>query len=827
MHEPRINYVWPMHKFLTGCDGIDDCPGEPTDELDCFCPNGTFTCDCFNTSIPNRERCGIRDGCIPRENVNDGVQNCIDRSDDPHLLMAYDEECGSCGNIRILRLDSFEGCTNIGLPNCDISTCVAIRSLECGDLSSNKADIVCLSHCQDSNCKTFFQCENGTLILGNQFCDSNNDCPDGSDEIISGFGFQCRYDDTRPVSCVLPQRNLFDGNSSQCHSGVDIGNFFECFDRKLFLAPNQLCDGVINCFDLSDECLCRNNLLEPVCQDRFEGNDPYQLKCNRVNDDCNDFLPIPVTEARCLSRTLLCPTKYGEVTAIKCDRIPECMNFEDECNCSTTLPEYCNSTCNYFYRLGDRYCDGIIDPAFTFLNDPNCPAGFDERSEDCTERFYCSTGNMISIPRSRINDGNQDCDDGSDETENIISSADELIQSDFIRAVVWIITFVTVFGNAYVIASTIKILKNKSLHKMLRTNHILIINLSIADFIMGIYLFIISVQSARFSGFYGSVDLEWRSSNLCTAAGGLAIISSETSCFIMSTLSTFRLINLSRPVNSLTDPTRPWLFATAFVWTFSILLAVIPLIPTLQDTFTYQLWFSAPFAQNRFLFKNETLTFLCRHAASVNNTFSFSGTSWHDILMYLNIALPEYKAKTVGFYGETSVCMPRFYVDNTDLIAGYSIFIITLNFVSFVYVCASYAFVYKITSKRPVSTRQVDIQNNKMQRRIARLLVTDFACWIPLCIIAYVKYSTNVILPRDLYAATIVFLLPINSALNPLLYSPIFEKLFNRISSRFRVIWRRTSAARLPRTALVNDDSPRNYASLSRTRVATASTTQL
>jgi len=131
--------------------------------------------------------------------------------------------------------------------------------------------------------------------------------------------------------------------------------------------------------------------------------------------------------------------------------------------------------------------------------------------------------------------------------------------------------------------------------------------------------------------------------------------------------------------------------------------------------------------------------------------------------------------------------MPRFYVSNTDPIAGYSLFIIALNLISFIYVCVSYIFVYKVTSQRPIiSSRQIDVQNQKMQNRITRLLITDFFCWIPICITAFVKFFTNIELPIDLYAATIAFLLPVNSAINPILYSPTFEKLYQNFKRKTR-----------------------------------------
>ena len=814
------------------CDQIIDCAGEDTDEHNCLCSDDQFTCSCFTNENPT---CSRSVGCIPHNFANDGKWDCPGREDDPHLINVHGEDCGTCGDVKILRLDDLEGCAEIGLPNCDISTCGVVPSLMCEKLGCNLTNAVCLSQCPDNaanmHCKTFFQCANGELILGHKFCNGNTDCSDLSDEVTSGFGFQCSYDESNPVSCILPQRNIFDGNVAQCFNGLDLirteetdrSRFFRCFDKKLYVAKTQLCDGFINCFDLSDECLCRNNLLQPICETRFIHDNPYQLKCGDVNQDCNAFLPNSITDAKCQPNTVLCSSKYGDINATKCDRIPECSDFKDECDssCDKPLPGYCNNrTCKPFFQMGDRYCDGLNDPSSTLLNTSRCPDGFDENPEDCPERFYCKSGNFVSIPKRRINDGIRNCDDGSDEREFLFSSEEELIKSDAIKVFIWTIGIFTLLGNAYVIKSTACIFNTKQLNKILRTNHILVLNLSVADFIMGIYMLIIAVQSVRFSGFYRQVDLEWRSSTICMAAGILAVISSELSCFVMSILSTFRLFNLLRPIKSLTDPIKPWFVLIILVWIFVIMLAVIPVFPVLENTFQQQLWFSSPFAQNQFLLKNETLTFLCRHISATNRTNNLNGKSWHDIMFYLSNAFPEYSAKTVSFYGEISVCMPRFYVDNTDTISGYSIFIISLNFISFIYVCVSYIIAYKIMSKRPISKKQADIQNQKMQRRIARLLVTDFCCWIPLSVIAYVKFATNVELPPDLYVVTIAFLLPVNSALNPLLYSSVFEKLYQRLASRLLALLRRKPCMQAEVALLDNKFPNKNRSTLEATKSA-------
>ena len=786
--------------FIEKCDGIDDCPEEPTDELDCFCPNGTFTCNCFNTSIPSRERCGIREGCIPMEKVYDGVQNCPDERDDPHVISSQSMQCDDCNNFTLWRFNNVEGCSRLQPGLCDPSTCKGIPSLQCTDQNCTLRDFVCFSPCNntDIDCRRFFQCKSNQFILASKFCDGFPNCDDGSDEIRNGFGLSCQSSENFIFSCVLPQLNIYDDMTPQCYNEIDVcevNGCFQCVDGSLMIAYDQVCDGIVNCKDLSDECLCRDNLGMEICLSRFPGQ-IGALECAGINTDCDEEISSThITQLKCTANQnvtnsssneqnkISCYSKFGMILADRCNMIPECSDFSDECNEDDPCPNaaaFCEDGCRNFYRMGDRYCNGYIDEAFNFLKNDSCERGFDEDEEICPRQFYCIAGKKISISSDLVNDNIRNCDDGSDE-KAIFSSELEMIRNVAIRYLIWIIAFVTVAGNAYVITRTTQLIHETQMHEMIRVNHIIILNLAIADFVMGIYLLIISAKSVQFSGRYGSFDLAWRSSDLCTTAGSLAIISSETSVFIMTTLSSFRLVNVLAPIKSLLFPSWPWFLALAFLWLFTCLIAVFPAVFLFSNYFIYQVFLDVPFARNKTLSREQIITVGCRYASLKNSSYNLTSGDWQTVLPAVDVLFPN-AVRQIGYYGETSLCMPRFYVDIGDPAAIYSLVIIAINFVSFVYMCLSYVVIYKITTNRPVSNKLVDQQNARMQKKIARLLATDFVCWIPICIIAFAKASLKFGLPNDLYAATIAFLLPVNSALNPLLYSNFFEKLIEKIS---------------------------------------------
>ena len=61
-----------------------------------------------------------------------------------------------------------------------------------------------------------------------------------------------------------------------------------------------------------------------------------------------------------------------------------------------------------------------------------------------------------------------------------------------------------------------------------------------------------------------------------------------------------------------------------------------------------------------------------------------------------------------------------------------------------------------------------------MQRRIFRLVASNVACWGPVTVMALLKLG-GVRIGKEVYAVAAIVLLPINSALNPILYANVFD----------------------------------------------------
>ncbi|XP_076391947.1 leucine-rich repeat-containing G protein-coupled receptor 3 isoform X1 [Megachile rotundata] len=248
---------------------------------------------------------------------------------------------------------------------------------------------------------------------------------------------------------------------------------------------------------------------------------------------------------------------------------------------------------------------------------------------------------------------------------------------------------------------------------------IIIRNLAVSDMLMGIYLLIIALADMIFRDNYNQVASSWMSSWSCTLVGILAMTSLEVSVLILSFMSLERYMLIAAPLKGHRTMTPQTASASMIIiWIIGITLALVPVIHWRSST---------------------------------------------------------------RFYGVNGMCFPL-HIDDPYLIGWeYSAFIfLGLNLTGLITIGYVYAGMF-VSIWKTRHACSLSVGDSEFALRFFLIVLTDAACWAPI-IILKIRAMMNYPIPADLHAWVVVFILPVNSAVNPLLYTFTTPKFRERLS---------------------------------------------
>uniref|UniRef100_A0A4W6FEB5 Relaxin family peptide receptor 1 n=1 Tax=Lates calcarifer TaxID=8187 RepID=A0A4W6FEB5_LATCA len=239
-----------------------------------------------------------------------------------------------------------------------------------------------------------------------------------------------------------------------------------------------------------------------------------------------------------------------------------------------------------------------------------------------------------------------------------------------------------------------------------------IISLCCADGLMGIYLFMIGAYDLKFRGEYNRHAQAWMDSSQCQVIGSLAMLSTEVSVLLLTYLTLEKYICIVYPFQYLTPGWRRTVTILLGIWVFGFIVAFLPLAC-------------------KGLFRN--------------------------------------------FYGTNGVCFPLHSEQPETLWAHvYSIVIfLGLNLVAFLIIVLSYASMFYNIQRTGTQTTKYSNHIKKevtIAKRFFSIVITDSLCWIPIFILKILSLL-QVEIPGTISSWVVIFILPINSALNPILYT--------------------------------------------------------
>lgn len=322
------------------------------------------------------------------------------------------------------------------------------------------------------------------------------------------------------------------------------------------------------------------------------------------------------------------------------------------------------------------------------------------------------------------------------------SSCTGLLEYAVLGYFMWILGASAFFGNAFVLVMRLKSLRNqKRARKTVQIQTILIINLATADLLTGLYMLILAAADTFFGPEYFVYAKNWREGLPCKLIGVIALMSGEASVLILALISIDRLLVIVFPfgrVHLSLVSVKVW---TAILWILSTIFGILPPILTSvlnKDAVGYF-----------YIYSDVCLGLPLIRSTNLEIDFNKYDYETEEVdFTFLNVSDGKY---------------PYYAI----------IIFIGLNLLCFLTILCSYVaiFVYARRTSRRAHRSPEREQELRLAARMAIIVGTDFCCWMPIIILGILAQAGAVPVSTAMYAWCVVFIIPINSAVNPFLYT--------------------------------------------------------
>ncbi|KAL8589162.1 hypothetical protein ACOMHN_052500 [Nucella lapillus] len=677
-------------------------------------PSGLWNCSVsYYSSIHHHMDCNLKTEC---EDGRDETEHCPFSSPECQGLVAL---CNRCyyfikdvdafnnhtekNNVLKMGISQFTSVPLLSNDSCpdshyrcpgDFNDCLPVYT-RCNGMYD------CLDHqdeegCEDLTCPGFFRCRVSTICVHNDnLCDGWSHCPLHDDELLCGV--------TCPIDCVCQ------GHTFLC---------FQPFSATLFPQLRYL-DATGSGMTLSDVNKHDHLFHLILARCSLTVLPHLMLSSLRILDlSENQLQHFNVTSLLGLENLYELSLSHNPLTSIHFDTSAEVkqrtLHMIDLSHTSLTV--YDARIFSSFPRLQK------LNVTSTLLHTIG-PGGFRLMKQlaeihmggSPIKTFSPDLFKDLQYLRIIVTDNNKLCcseilpynidDSACHAPKNEISSCKDLLQSWTYRGFLWLVACLSVTGNALCFCA--RFLANRMSSSS--GFSVFVINLTMADFLMGVYIVIIGIADEQFRGTYLNHDTTWQSSVMCKVAGVLSLLSSEVSALIIWIITLDRFIALHFPFSSLRFSRASAAVACLFIWLVGWFLALVPLLPV---------------------------------------------TSHWD------------------FYGQTGICIPLPVTTQEFKGKWYSFsVVIAFNFLLFLFISTGQSLIYWSIQKSTLKTNTTKASRDMtIARRLITVAVTDFLCWFPIGTCGLLALA-GVPVPVEVNVALAIFVLPLNSAINPFMYT--------------------------------------------------------
>ena len=266
---------------------------------------------------------------------------------------------------------------------------------------------------------------------------------------------------------------------------------------------------------------------------------------------------------------------------------------------------------------------------------------------------------------------------------------------------------------------------------------------------MGVYLVILLSTDLHYSDYFPTYSETWRRSVLCRLAGSLSVLSSEASAFFITLLTLDRFIGVKYTFSKFRFDSKSVRLLVILSWFVALTISICSFVLSHNDSDIYavsEVCVGLPISRKPLHTSNETS--LRPSSWSVEETFSEQVYTGSKAAMFFSIGI---------FTGLNLICF---------CVVGYCYLAI------FIYV--------RQTTKKSGRSRRSN-EEIRMAMKMSLIVLTDFGCWVPIGVLSVLVQTEALVVDPEAYAWIATFVLPINSSINPFLYT-LASFLSNRIN---------------------------------------------